>query len=469
MASLTINFLANTSGDHYVGYREIHMSPPNTYTVITVPVVSPGPQSAEIEITGSLYCGELHYQGYIIAACQSQTDSNSDGIPDAAITWSQVVPVVEDPNKDYTITCDNSWLESVELANGGTAYGGVNGNPGAPITVVIDPPTAPGGVQATATANLGNGVLTDIFYFGDGGAYGAGNYNTTQVGIGLVRGDSGQAATTGTGATVDVTFDGSGFVTNVVLNTGGSGYTARDAGYFGPYYLTLNLTDLIDSASPTAPGELYIEFYADNDPDLGNGYADGISRSSFTITNPGQGYQVVPSISFTPVTEGSPASLSQVLLGGCGTLDLEDYASNGVAIPIMESAPQPWWIEPSVGDTLRMCVNETNILTLPSTVIGTGNAYAGQYVVTEEGNCSCRGCNNLQVDTTAATEGYIVFAANMCWDLGAYWGSRLTVRKIYYNNTYTDVCIIPETFTVLESTLDIPASITTTGTCTEYL
>ena len=52
MATLTINFNANTTGDHYVGYKETNMDPPNTYTVITVNVAAPGPQSVDIDIVG---------------------------------------------------------------------------------------------------------------------------------------------------------------------------------------------------------------------------------------------------------------------------------------------------------------------------------------------------------------------------------------------------------------------------------
>ena len=65
MADFTINFQANTSGDHYVGYRT-YDSAPSTYTIITVNVVTPGPQAVDINIPGSLYCADLgiRYTGY---------------------------------------------------------------------------------------------------------------------------------------------------------------------------------------------------------------------------------------------------------------------------------------------------------------------------------------------------------------------------------------------------------------------
>ena len=153
MATLTINFQANTTGDHYVGYREIHMDPPNTYTVLTVNVTTPGATSVDIDIPGSLYCGELHYAGYIIAACQSQTDANADGIPDAAITWSNTLLQQTDPCTETEITCDNTGIDTISIDVAGTGY-------------------SIGNVIAVVEANVGDEVVPATVTVGNIGALG---------------------------------------------------------------------------------------------------------------------------------------------------------------------------------------------------------------------------------------------------------------------------------------------------------
>lgn len=119
MANFVVNFQANTTGDHYVGYRTYN-DPVNTYTVETLNVVSTGPQSVQIDIPGNLYCGDITYEGYIIAACEVQDDNNSDGIPDNATTFTVDLLKQTDPCISAEITCDNSPIASVTVTNGGT-------------------------------------------------------------------------------------------------------------------------------------------------------------------------------------------------------------------------------------------------------------------------------------------------------------------------------------------------------------
>ncbi len=119
MADFTINFQANTSGDHYVGYRT-YDSAPSTYTIITVNVVTPGPQTVDINIPGSLYCADLgiRYTGYIIAACQVQDDlSPVDGIPDLAIQWTVDLLQQTDPCTFTTITCESVPIQTITITD----------------------------------------------------------------------------------------------------------------------------------------------------------------------------------------------------------------------------------------------------------------------------------------------------------------------------------------------------------------
>lgn len=121
MASFTLDFNANTVGDHYIGYRTYNDAP-NTYTVETINVAVPGPQSIEIQVPGNLYCGQIDYDGYIIAACQDQTDSNTNGIPDAAVIFNVVLNKQTDPCVYTEIKCDNAPISSVLITNGGSGF-----------------------------------------------------------------------------------------------------------------------------------------------------------------------------------------------------------------------------------------------------------------------------------------------------------------------------------------------------------
>lgn len=121
MASFTINFNANAIGDHYIGYRTYN-DPTNTYTVVTHNVATLGAQAVEIQVPGNLYCGDITYNGYVIAACQPQTDNNSDGIPDAAITWVANLLKQTDPCIFAEIKCDNSPIAYLSINNAGINY-----------------------------------------------------------------------------------------------------------------------------------------------------------------------------------------------------------------------------------------------------------------------------------------------------------------------------------------------------------
>ena len=124
MASFRINFQAQTTGDHYIGYRTYN-DPPNTYTVLTVNITGAVPQLAHVDIPvpGNLYCAydDIVYTGYLIAACQPQTDGNGDGIPDLATQWTVTMAEQTDPCINTTILCEATPIATVTLPNGITS------------------------------------------------------------------------------------------------------------------------------------------------------------------------------------------------------------------------------------------------------------------------------------------------------------------------------------------------------------
>jgi hypothetical protein len=176
MASFDINFIANTTGLHTVYWRN-YEDPVNTYpNSESVNVTTPGLQTITIDVEGSLYCAPygITYEGYVIAECQDPLPA-TNGIPDSVLssgtTWTVVMDEQTDPCQDTTITCDNVGIDGITVDSFGRNYTGVNGDPGAVMTVTIDAPTAVGGVQATATAKHGDGILDGAVLIADFGGY----------------------------------------------------------------------------------------------------------------------------------------------------------------------------------------------------------------------------------------------------------------------------------------------------------
>ena len=155
MASFTLDWQANTTGDHYIGYRTYN-DPVNTYTVITVNVVTPGAQQTLINAPGNLYCAcvGIEYTGYLIAACEDQTDGNADGIPDAALTWTVDLLEQTDPCKLTTIECANTGVADVTWTTAGSCSGGT-GYPAPPHEIPLAFSTAvPGDTIITAEGHI---------------------------------------------------------------------------------------------------------------------------------------------------------------------------------------------------------------------------------------------------------------------------------------------------------------------------
>lgn len=121
MASFRINFQAQTTGAHYIGYRKY--DDPAGYTVVTVNVTGTVPQAAyaEIPVPGNLYCAYagIRYNGYIIAACELLPGEDpATAIPAAATTWSVKLAQQTDPCIDTTILCEATPIATVTLPFG---------------------------------------------------------------------------------------------------------------------------------------------------------------------------------------------------------------------------------------------------------------------------------------------------------------------------------------------------------------
>tara|TARA_R110002020_G_scaffold23658_3_gene78610 strand:- start:1155 stop:2135 length:981 start_codon:yes stop_codon:yes gene_type:complete len=118
MAGFTLNFNANTIDDYYICYREDGTVDP--FTCVTETITSLGPNSVNIQIPDNIYCAPAILEGYIIAACQDQTDTNLDLIPDAAITFNITIDEVVDPCQLYDIQCVRAGVFQVVLDTIGT-------------------------------------------------------------------------------------------------------------------------------------------------------------------------------------------------------------------------------------------------------------------------------------------------------------------------------------------------------------
>jgi hypothetical protein len=124
MASFRINFQAQTTGDHYIGYRTYN-DPPNTYTVLTVNITGAVPQLAHVDIPvpGNLYCAYagIRYDGYIIAACELLPGEDpATAIPAAATTWSVKLAQQTDPCIRTNILCEAVGIYDITYTPGVT-------------------------------------------------------------------------------------------------------------------------------------------------------------------------------------------------------------------------------------------------------------------------------------------------------------------------------------------------------------
>ena len=124
MANFTVNFNANTTGDHYICYRTQGAPAATPFNCTTENVTSTsGLISVTIEIPDNIYCAGVVFEGYIIAACEPQTDTTGNGFPDVAVLFTATFPQVTDPCPLYEIECTSVELDrNPTISNGGTGY-----------------------------------------------------------------------------------------------------------------------------------------------------------------------------------------------------------------------------------------------------------------------------------------------------------------------------------------------------------
>lgn len=120
MANFTVNFTANTIGDHYICYRETAVG--GAFTCTTENVTATGPVAVVIDVPFNLYCDVAILEGYIIAACQNQDDLNLDGFPDAAITFTVTMNQQIDPCPSYQIECTSAGVNAVTSGGGASGW-----------------------------------------------------------------------------------------------------------------------------------------------------------------------------------------------------------------------------------------------------------------------------------------------------------------------------------------------------------
>lgn len=429
MASFDINFIANTSGVHTVYWRT-YEDPVNTYpNFLSVNVTIPGLQSITIDVEGSLYCAPygITYEGYVIADCQDPLPE-TNGIPNSVLssgtTWTVVMAEQDDPCQDTTITCDNVVIGNITIDTVGKKYSGDNGDPGATMTATIDAPTAPGGVQATATAKHGDGILDGAVIIADfGGLFDIGNANTTQT-VPLIRAT--QIPTTGSSAAVEVTFNASARVNTITITAGGLNYTSTDNDYF-----TLDYSALTVPGAPTGGSGTEPKF----EITPSTGYADQIDITSFLITDFGSGYQVEPDITFGPVVPATIPIETTTTLEPCTSLDLTAYdcgtVNNIIGTPDYVLA---------LGASLDLCSSAVDIASLPA-----------EFTTNDNGNCHCKECKNVTINTSGTGLGTGRVSYQTCWDgsNGSYAAFVLVTNTLNGGTGITDLgCIIPDTLIV---------------------
>jgi len=191
MASFTVDFQANTTGDHNICYREVGSGDP--YTCETVNVTATGPNSLTIQLSLNLYCQDIELEGYIIAACQDQTDADLDGVPDLAITF--IVPIltqVADPCPLWSITCNSVGISAIGVGGGSAGY--TTGTYTVPTTGGIA--ITPGSVEITVSAGGVIQLFTTILDPGE--------YTAAPTGLDLSSVPNGGAPTPPSGYTVDM-------------------------------------------------------------------------------------------------------------------------------------------------------------------------------------------------------------------------------------------------------------------------
>lgn len=339
--TLTVTFVSNYAGNHRVCYR---IYGGTTYDCTTIVSCGGGGASchADIVITVSdIICESVTYEGYVQACC------HDEGSLDGRIPFS-ITYVPDWPCKGYNIKCTEVSVQSVTVTNPGSSY------------IYATPPAVQffggGGINAAATAHVGNGGIKTWTVLTPGSGYNstAGHADHTFTNVAVV--------VTGTG--IDAYFD--------VVTVGGV------------------ITSINFTTSPIAPGNGFsltdtFKFLAG---DLGGN--DGVEQifqvgtvntgeiQYIEVTNNGSGYTSKPYVSIDS-SEGIQAT-AEAVLSKCNKFNATECSR-----------------ESSVD--LRLELNQEFTFcsaTLPSP--GTG------YTVTEKG--CCYDCRDVSFTPDADTTVY---------------------------------------------------------------
>jgi hypothetical protein len=118
--TIEISFVANTAGNHDVCYREVGTS---TFTCVTVNAAL-GANTIVINPPTN-YCGDVTFEGYVIAECSNPADNNLNDFPDVVEGISQFTILVTAQPADcdpYRVTCDATKIGGILVTVGGMDY-----------------------------------------------------------------------------------------------------------------------------------------------------------------------------------------------------------------------------------------------------------------------------------------------------------------------------------------------------------
>lgn len=330
----------------------------------------------------------------LVARFGKPTDTNADSFFTAAnfLSYTNNLLVVrgDATNAKNAVGETTGSVASLALTAAGSGYNSVP-------TVVIEPPSAEGGVQATATAQISGGPVTTITLSAAGTGYtsapsvtitgggGTGAQATASIsGAGVTGVNVGSAgsgyttatvsfsapqqtgsAATGTATIVD------GAITAIVITSAGSGYTSAPTVTITGDGVGASATAIIGTSTVTAIAITVGGTGYTTAPTVtisgggGTGATVGAvtvgtsTITGITLTNPGSGYSSAPAVAITGGS-GAGAAVTATVTSGSGIKinNLQDYLDtyvNGSALVGMFAAKYPG----ALGNSLKVSIADS--------------------------------------------------------------------------------------------------------------
>ncbi|TXG78746.1 hypothetical protein E6Q11_00410 [Candidatus Dojkabacteria bacterium] len=332
-AFITLTWISNYAGQHRVCGRVQGSGGPYTCTTALTPHPNcPGggsPCAYQIPITvDNETCDTVTYEGYVQPTCEDESS--------LANRTPFVVSFIPSPAcKRWELLCASGSVNTLLLTGAGSGY-----NPLSPPLVTIG---GGGGVGATASAQVGQGLIQFLAIGNAGAGYTDGAY----VNVPLIGGS-------GSAGTADITIVG-GIITIIAVNNAGTGY--QDTDVLAP--------DTAFVGVPGTPAQL-------------NPTTDYGTITGLTLITAGSGFTAVPAVVIAP-SAGVTATASATLT---------DCPSQfGMKCPNVVTAVQ--YAPVAVGDLIALCAENAPVAPAP-------------YTVTESGNCLCD-CTTVQVSVVGGT------------------------------------------------------------------